>query len=253
MGDGYLLEETGLARMSHVSLEVADFDRALAFYRDVLGFQTVLERDLGRLRQTKGIPRYRAMAEYTRLMLQLTKVNLITFAGWCREIAPGLVAKHAPTFVPPAQPRVDHDRRPQGIGHTNYCLCHGVAPFAQVDLPGGAELRQELAVLQSVAERFEQTTIRSGQARALPPEARRQLSIPRIPFWGLPARNTLDRATAMLPRLLYERLDQLGIATTPGVDFDRSRGHQFVRFSFAGSEDDMRDAVERLAAWAAAR
>jgi predicted TIM-barrel fold metal-dependent hydrolase len=31
------------------------------------------------------------------------------------------------------------------------------------------------------------------------------------PWWALPAANTLDLATAMLPRLLHERLDQLGI------------------------------------------
>ncbi|MGH7391646.1 MAG: amidohydrolase family protein [Candidatus Rokuibacteriota bacterium] len=30
-------------------------------------------------------------------------------------------------------------------------------------------------------------------------------------FWGSPCRNVLDRATAMLPRLMYERLDDLGI------------------------------------------
>jgi predicted TIM-barrel fold metal-dependent hydrolase len=30
-------------------------------------------------------------------------------------------------------------------------------------------------------------------------------------FWFLPTKNTLDRATAMLPRLMYERLDDLGI------------------------------------------
>ena len=33
----------------------------------------------------------------------------------------------------------------------------------------------------------------------------------RMPWWGIPTRNTLDRATAMLPELLYERLDQIGI------------------------------------------
>lgn len=33
----------------------------------------------------------------------------------------------------------------------------------------------------------------------------------RGPWWALPARNTLDRATASLPRLLYERLDELRI------------------------------------------
>ncbi|MCH2170721.1 amidohydrolase family protein [Myxococcota bacterium] len=33
----------------------------------------------------------------------------------------------------------------------------------------------------------------------------------RGPWWALPAENTLDRATASLPRLLYHRLDEIGI------------------------------------------
>lgn len=33
----------------------------------------------------------------------------------------------------------------------------------------------------------------------------------RPPWWGLPSENTLDRATAMLPKLMYERLDETGI------------------------------------------
>ena len=31
------------------------------------------------------------------------------------------------------------------------------------------------------------------------------------PWWARPANNTLDRATASLPRLLHERMDRLGI------------------------------------------
>jgi len=42
----FLLDEVGLARMSHVSLEVADLERARAFYRDVFGFQIVLDQEL---------------------------------------------------------------------------------------------------------------------------------------------------------------------------------------------------------------
>ena len=30
-------------------------------------------------------------------------------------------------------------------------------------------------------------------------------------FWGLPEENTLDRMTSTLPRLLYQRLDALGL------------------------------------------
>ena len=42
----YLLASAGLARLSHISLEVADLDRALGFYREIFGMQIVLERDL---------------------------------------------------------------------------------------------------------------------------------------------------------------------------------------------------------------
>ena len=33
-------------------------------------------------------------------------------------------------------------------------------------------------------------------------------------FWAVPTRNTLDRATELLPKLLYERLDEFGIDFT---------------------------------------
>ena len=38
---------------------------------------------------------------------------------------------------------------------------------------------------------------------------RRRRRIGQEAFWFLPTRNTLDRATAMMPRLLYERLVDL--------------------------------------------
>jgi aspartate/methionine/tyrosine aminotransferase len=44
-------------------------------------------------------------------------------------------------------------------------------------------------------------------------------------------------------------LDELGIAITPGVDFDPVRGHGFLRFSYAGSFEAMREAASRLRGW----
>ncbi|OIQ65553.1 aspartate aminotransferase [mine drainage metagenome] len=44
-------------------------------------------------------------------------------------------------------------------------------------------------------------------------------------------------------------LREAGVAVSPGVDFDRSRGNRFVRFSYCGPEDDMRAAAERLSRW----
>jgi predicted TIM-barrel fold metal-dependent hydrolase len=33
----------------------------------------------------------------------------------------------------------------------------------------------------------------------------------RFAWWGVPTRNTLDRATAMMPKLMYRRMDELGL------------------------------------------
>ena len=44
-------------------------------------------------------------------------------------------------------------------------------------------------------------------------------------------------------------LDEAGVATTPGLDFDPARGNRYVRFSFAGSMADMQEAARRLVAW----
>lgn len=44
-------------------------------------------------------------------------------------------------------------------------------------------------------------------------------------------------------------LDESHVAATPGLDFDPDEGHHHVRFSFAGSEVECREAVSRLRAW----
>jgi aspartate/methionine/tyrosine aminotransferase len=44
-------------------------------------------------------------------------------------------------------------------------------------------------------------------------------------------------------------LRDTGVAITTGVDFDRIDGHRHVRFSFAGSTEDVTHAMERFTAW----
>ena len=46
-----------------------------------------------------------------------------------------------------------------------------------------------------------------------------------------------------------EMLKEAGVAATPGIDFDTERGNNFVRFSYAGLEPDMEEAVFRLKNW----
>jgi predicted TIM-barrel fold metal-dependent hydrolase len=49
------------------------------------------------------------------------------------------------------------------------------------------------------------------QWNRMTPEQRRHLRVPRPNWWAHPAANTLDRATSSLPRLLYHRLDEMGL------------------------------------------
>ena len=51
------------------------------------------------------------------------------------------------------------------------------------------------------------------------------------------------------PAFCRRMLAETGVATTPGTDFDPSRGHRFVRFSFAGATADIVEAAARLQAW----
>ncbi len=44
-------------------------------------------------------------------------------------------------------------------------------------------------------------------------------------------------------------LAEAGVAATPGTDFDRGRGRAFMRFSYAGTMDDMAEAARRLKEW----
>ncbi len=46
-----------------------------------------------------------------------------------------------------------------------------------------------------------------------------------------------------------QMLQEAHVAATPGVDFDPFHGNSFIRFSYARSADDMREAVARIARW----
>ncbi|KAI95902.1 1-aminocyclopropane-1-carboxylate deaminase [Rhodomicrobium udaipurense JA643] len=54
-----------------------------------------------------------------------------------------------------------------------------------------------------------------------------------------------DDSAAFVRRML----DETGVAATPGVDFDEEDGRRFIRFSYAGPFERMREATARLKAW----
>jgi len=46
-----------------------------------------------------------------------------------------------------------------------------------------------------------------------------------------------------------QMLEQAKVAATPGLDFDPVHGRSFIRFSYARSAEEMREAVDRIAHW----
>lgn len=101
-----------------------------------------------------GAGRQRAVAALTRVYLYLTRTNLVSFAGWCRDVAPQLIDKRRAAPTPPELPQLGEGRQAIGVTYRNFCLCHGVAPFFRVRLPGGKALTKELHLLEHVTKEF---------------------------------------------------------------------------------------------------
>ncbi|PON12072.1 hypothetical protein C2W62_41535 [Candidatus Entotheonella serta] len=68
----------------------------------------------------------------------------------------------------------------------------------------------------AIAERYATWMQQSGLARwyNLTPVERLEKRATRPPWRGFPTKNTLDRATATLPKLLYERMEAFGLDFT---------------------------------------
>jgi predicted TIM-barrel fold metal-dependent hydrolase len=82
-----------------------------------------------------------------------------------------------------------------------------------------------------VVRRFDRHYWSMDHITRLPPAVQRRFGISRPPWWTYQARNSLDRATATFPNLLYERLPELGL------DFAVIYPSYFVQFPAAGDED----------------
>lgn len=66
---------------------------------------------------------------------------------------------------------------------------------------------------ERIVERYKAVANQFGNKKwaTLSPEERRERRMMQPGWWGVPTKNTRDRATAMLPKLLYERMDELGL------------------------------------------
>ena len=75
------------------------------------------------------------------------------------------------------------------------------------------QMRQEFRRIGGdlAVEALDMASARIPRSLGMSVAERRHRRIGQEAFWFLPTKNTLDRATAMMPRLLYERLDDLGL------------------------------------------
>jgi aspartate/methionine/tyrosine aminotransferase len=96
-------------------------------------------------------------------------------------------------------------------------------------------------------------SIKRGYARS------RLLLLRQLPRIGLPLFAPPDGAfyvyadvshlTTDSVRFCTDMLEEIGVAVTPGVDFDRARGASTLRISYAGPPEEVALGVERLSAW----
>jgi len=89
--------------------------------------------------------------------------------------------------------------------------------------------------------------------------ANRTMLLKELPKAGFDRLSTADGAfyiyadvtslTNNSPEFCRQMLAETGVAATPGTDFDPSRGHRFMRFSFSGDEAEIEEAAQRLIDW----
>jgi aspartate/methionine/tyrosine aminotransferase len=44
-------------------------------------------------------------------------------------------------------------------------------------------------------------------------------------------------------------VEDINITVAPGIDFDNKKGNSFIRISFAGSEKDLKKALNKIEKW----
>ncbi|WP_439925464.1 pyridoxal phosphate-dependent aminotransferase [Nitrobacter sp. JJSN] len=113
----------------------------------------------------------------------------------------------------------------------------------------------QIAAEAAFAGRDQMETVKRGY------EANRTILIEGLPKAGLseflPADGAfylyadVSRFTSDSYEFARKMLEEAHVAATPGVDFDPLHGRSFVRFSYARSAAEMRDAVSRITRWLA--
>jgi aspartate/methionine/tyrosine aminotransferase len=131
-------------------------------------------------------------------------------------------------------------------------LIRPVECLAQSLYISAPELSQ-IAAEAALSGTEEMEAVREGYQR------NRSLLAKRLPLLGLPFAAPMDGAfyawtdvsahTNDSMEFARQMLAEIHVAATPGRDFDPLDGARFMRFSYAGSHDDMETALDRIEGW----
>jgi predicted TIM-barrel fold metal-dependent hydrolase len=128
-----------------------------------------------------------------------------------------------------------------GNGHPHARAIRGRLSHPIIDADGhwleyAPVMREEFRKIggEAAAEGFAIASQRVPNSLKMSLAERRRRRVGQEAFWGSPCENVLDRATAMLPRLMYERLDDLGIDfsvvyPTAGLGYHRTQDTRLRR------------------------
>ncbi|MEN8151081.1 MAG: hypothetical protein ABFS86_14775 [Planctomycetota bacterium] len=128
---------------------------------------SALGKAIHRADASGGEARYRAMAGYIRVMLEVTRFNCLHFSAFCREVAPVQEREAAREPKPPEIPVLRPDFLYYRIAWRNLSLCHGVGPLVEYRFPGGDRLSREMARLDRVFSEYVQRYRYSPFAQAV--------------------------------------------------------------------------------------
>lgn len=156
-GGSLQLQKNPLGRLAPLSSSIA-FSSLASRARKLLGVVDAVERELraaiDKVGEGRGSERYRAMAEATWVQLRILRANTLLFIAFCTDVGPTLAGRKAGDWELPEIPYYADGTRFTGVGWTTLSLCHGVAPYAEMYLPGGDDVRAELKELEGVVEPF---------------------------------------------------------------------------------------------------
>ncbi len=134
----------------------------------------------------------------------------------------------------------DHVRVVERLAQNMFiCPSHASQVAALAAFDCGPELEANLSVYRANRQMMIEGLAAAGFAHFAPPDG--------AFYVYADARHLGDDSLDLSARIL----DEVGVAVTPGIDFDPARGRGMLRFSYAGAGADIAEGLDRLARWTA--